>query len=444
MPTTTTPGTNYSNLSLLEVLLQGRRLGFHERTALFSRFLGGLLRHEPMGGMFFRRVLSAADREVLVQNHDGTTQTMLMFGSNSYLGLPTHPHVLARVREALNEWGAGTGGPPMLNGYLGLHRELEERLAAFEGTEDAVLFGSGYATNLGLMSTLPATGDMVLYDELSHASFLDGLKLGDHTGVAFSHNNLGALEAYLDALKDQPVDRFVGVEGVYSMDGDLAPLDQFVAVCRRHGAILVVDDAHGTGVTGGGRGTPHHFGVQSDVDVVMGTFSKTFASSGGFVATSKPIADYLRLNARAYVFSASLPPPTVATVLAGLDVIEQEPEWHAMLLDNVGYLAAGLRHLGFEVPDGGAGSAIFSLPVPPPLNIRPMAFAFHQRGFFLNHVEFPAVKPAAQRFRISVMATHTREDLDRLLTVIEEVWAEHRSLSGVEAGNPHVVMQCVD
>jgi glycine C-acetyltransferase len=426
-----TPGSNYSDLPLLEVLLQGRRLSFQERTALFSRFFGGLLRHEPMGGMFFRRVLSPSDREVLVRNHDGTTQPMLMFGSNSYLGLPTHPHVRTRIEEALATWGAGAGGPPMLNGYLGLHRELEERLAAFEGTEDAVLFGSGYATNVGLVSTLPTTGDVVLYDEFSHASFLDGLRLGDHTGFSFPHNDLAALEAHLVALKGQPGDRFVGVEGVYSMDGDLAPLDRAAALCARHGALLVVDDAHGTGVTGGGRGTAHHFGVQADV--LMGTFSKAFAVSGGFVATSKPIADYLRLVARAYVFSASLPPPTVAAVLAGLEVIEREPERHARLLDNARHLAAGLHRLGFPVPPDGPHSAIFALPVPPPLNIRPMAFAFHRRGFFLNHVEFPAVKPAAQRFRITVTANHTRADLDRLLTAIEEVWAEHRSVGDGEA-----------
>ncbi|MDX1420370.1 MAG: pyridoxal phosphate-dependent aminotransferase family protein [Rubricoccaceae bacterium] len=418
---TTTPGSNYSDLPLLDVLLQGRRLGFRERTALFSRFLGGLLRHEPMGGMFFRRILSRVDREVLVQNHDGSTQTMLMFGSNSYLGLPTHPRVIAAVENALAEWGAGVGGPPMLNGYANLHRALEERLADFEGTEDVVLFGSGYAANVGLMSTLPSPDDLVLYDESSHASFFDGLRLGGHSGVAFAHNDVGALAAQLEAVQDRPGDRFVGVEGVYSMDGDLAPLDEIVALCGRHGALLVVDDAHGTGITGQGRGTAYHYGVHGAVDVMMGTFSKAFAVTGGFAACSKPVADYLRLVARSYVFSASLPPQTVAAVLAGLDVIEEEPERHARMLENARYLTAGLRRLGFEAnPE----SAIFSLPVPPPLNIRPMAFAFHQRGLFLNHVEFPAVKPSAQRFRVSVMATHTREDLDRLLTAIEEVWDE--------------------
>lgn len=415
----TSPGANYSDLPLLDVLLQGRRLGFHERTALFSRFLGGLLRHEPMGGMFFRRVLSRVDREVLVRNHDGSTQQMLMFGSNSYLGLPTHPRVIAAVQDAVDRWGAGVGGPPMLNGYADLHRALEERLAAFEGTEDVVIFGSGYGTNVGMMSTLPGSDDVVLYDESSHASFFDGLRLGGHQGVAFPHNDVAALEERLEALRDRPGDRFVGVEGVYSMDGDLAPLDEIAAVCRRHDAILIVDDAHGTGITGKGRGTAQHFGVHGTVDVVMGTFSKTFAVTGGFAACSKPVADYLRLVARSYVFSASLPPQTVAAVMAGLDVIEEEPERHARVMENARYLAEGLRHLGFAASPE---SAIFSLPVPPPLNIRPMAFAFHQRGFFLNHVEFPAVKPSAQRFRVSVMATHTREDLDRLLTAIEEVW----------------------
>jgi glycine C-acetyltransferase len=430
--TGTPRGASYSELPLLEIFLKGRRLSFRERTALFSGFFGGLMRHEPAGGMIFRQVLSATDREVLVRNHDGTTQRMLMFGSNSYLGLPTHPHVKARVREALGRWGAGVGGPPMLNGYLGLHRALEERLAAFEGTEEVVLYGSGYAANVGLMSSLPVSGDVVLYDAFSHASFIDGVALAGHHALTFPHNDLATLEAHLEALRDRPGDRFVGVEGVYSMDGDLAPLDRLVALCRRYGAVLVVDDAHGTGVTGGGRGTAHRFGVHGEVDVVMGTFSKAFGVSGAFAACARPVADYLRLCSRAYVFSASLPPTTVAAVLAGLDVIEREPERHARLVENTRRLAAGLRRLGFPAHEE---SAIFTLPVPLPMNIRAMAFAFHRRGLFLNHVEFPAVPPSAQRFRISVMSEHTAEDLDRLLTGVEEVWAEHQPHGdGVEGG----------
>ena len=422
MPTTQ-PGSNYSDLTLLDVFLQGRRLGFRERTTLFSDWLNSLLRHDEGGLQIFRKVLSATDREVLVENHDGTTQRMLMFGSNSYLSLGTHPYVRAKVIEAIDQYGTGIGGPPMLNGYLKLHRALEERLAAFEGTDDCVLYGSGYSANVGLMSSIPTRGDTVLYDELSHASFIDGLELGDHTGVTFPHNNMEALGAQLAAFRGQPGDRFVGVEGVYSMDGDLAPLDKLVPLCKEHGAILVLDDAHGTGITGpGGAGTARHFGVHGEVDIVMGTFSKAFGVSGGFVACPRDVADFLRLSSRAYVFSASIPPMTVASVLAGMDLLESEPEIHGHLMDNVAYLAAGLRRLGFPVH---GDSAIISLPVPITMDIRAMAFDFHAQGFFLNHIEYPAVKATQQRFRVSVMTHHTREDLDRFLTAVETIWATH-------------------
>ena len=319
MPTSPQPGSNYSDLTLLDVFLHGRRLGFHDRTTLFSDWLTGLLRHDASGLQIFRNVLSPMDREVLVRNHDGSTQTMLMFGSNNYLGLATHPYVKERVMATVSEFGAGIGGPPMLNGYLGMHRALEERLAEFEGTEECVLFGSGYSANVGLMSSIPSKHDTVLYDESSHASFIDGLGLGGHTGLIFPHNDTEALANHLAAFEGQEGDRFVGVEGVYSMNGDLAPLDEVVALCKQHNAILVLDDAHGTGITGpNGAGTAKHFGVHGEIDIIMGTFSKAFGVSGGFVACPKPVADFLRLCSRAYVFSASIPPMTIAAVHAGL------------------------------------------------------------------------------------------------------------------------------
>lgn len=417
------PGSNYSDLTLLDVFLQGRRLGFRERTTLFSGWLNSLLRHDAGGLQIFRQVLSATDREVLVQNHDHTTQRMRMFGSNSYLGLGTHPYVRDKVKDAIDKFGAGIGGPPMLNGYLSLHRQLEERLATYEGTEDCVLYGSGYSANVGLMSSIPTHGDTVIYDELSHASFIDGLALGGHTGVTFPHNDMAALDALLESFSGQPGDRFVGVEGVYSMDGDLAPLDELVSICKKHNAILVLDDAHGTGITGPkGRGTAAHFGVHGEPDIVMGTFSKAFGVSGGFVACPRDVADFLRLSSRAYVFSASIPPMTVAAVLAGLDLLEKEPSIQGQLQENVAYLAKGLRTLGF---DAHGDSAIIALPVPVSMDIRAMAFAFHARGFFLNHIEYPAVKATQQRFRVSVMTHHTKDDLDALLRTVEAVWAEH-------------------
>ncbi|MEM9996734.1 MAG: aminotransferase class I/II-fold pyridoxal phosphate-dependent enzyme, partial [Bacteroidota bacterium] len=396
----TTSKTNGSSLTVRDVLVRGRRLPLHERAALFSTWLAQI-KAKSMAGVGSRVVGSPIGREVLVADRDGVTQPMLMFGSNSYLGLIDHPYVRERVLAAIDAFGVGVGGPPLLNGYTTLHREAEERLAAFEGCEDAVLYGSGYSANVGVMSALPTPNDHILYDALSHASFIDGVRLGGTPLTSFPHNDMAALDAQLSAMADQPGERYVGVEGVYSMDGDYGPLDEVVALCKKHGAISVLDDAHGTGVAApGGRGTATRFDVEGEVDVIVGTFSKAFGVSGGFAATTKDIADYLRLGSRAYVFSASLPPPTVAAVLAGLDLLDREPELHTRLMDNVRYLATGLRRLGFRV---GGETAILPLPVPVGMDLRAAARAFHTRGIFLNHIEYPAVRVSQQRFRISVM-----------------------------------------
>jgi glycine C-acetyltransferase len=264
--------------------------------------------------------------------------------------------------------------------------------------------------------------DAVYYDTYSHASFCDGIRMAGVQSYRFPHNDLAQLTRMLENRRDSAGDVFVGVEGVYSMDGDLAPLDMLVPLCASHGAILVVDDAHGSGVMGAtGRGTAEHFGVEGQVDVTMGTFSKAFVCTGGFVAASKPIIDYLRYFARSYMFSASLPPATVATVLAGLDVIEREPWLSQRLRTNVQQATDALQQSGFDVHPQ---AAIIPLRVPGDMDIRRMAYGFHQRGFFLNSVEYPAVPISQQRFRISVMATHTPDDINRLVGAINEVWAE--------------------
>ncbi len=367
--------------------------------------------------------MSEADRSVIVEDPStGRRKSMLMFGSNNYLGLAAHPYVKEAASRALWEYGAGVGGPPLLNGYTGLHHELEERLAALKGCESAMLFSSGYGANVGLVTALVNQRDRVLYDAYSHASFCDGIKMADVQSLHFPHNDTARLEKMLEACCGADHDVFVGVEGVYSMDGDLAPLDRLTRLCRERGAILLLDDAHGTGVMGAtGRGTAEHFGVEGLVDITMGTFSKTFATTGGFIASSGPVIDYLRYFARSYMFSASLPPVVAATVIAGLDVLEHEPDLIARLRENVSYAAAGLNWLGFDLePD----AAIIPLLVPPGMSIRKAASRFHEKGIFVNSVEFPAVPVSQQRFRVSLMATHTREDIDRLVDAVGEVWLE--------------------
>ena len=389
------------------------------RTATFSQYIWND-RKLGRDGLQYRYVLTPTDREVTVRDYSGKDRTMRMFGSNNYLGFATHPEVVRRVQEAVAEYGVGVGGPPALNGHGPLQRELQERLAALEGQEAALLYGAGYSANVGLASALPSAQDLVLYDEHTHASFLDGLKLGRAEGKTFPHGDYRAMDAALAEASGEYRDTFVSVEGVYSMTGDVARLDRVAESCERHGALLILDDAHGTGVTGpGGKGTGAMFGVADKVDVVVGTFSKSFAVSGGFIAASRDIVEYLRYFSRAHVFSASVSNAVCAAVIAGLDVLESEPEIHGRLMDHCARFAERLQAMGFEAS---GVTPIFSLPAPLGADVRAMAHAFHNRGLFVNHVEAPVVPASEQRFRISLSALHTDEDLDEVLAAVEEIW----------------------
>ena len=418
--------TDYSggeNFDLRQILLRGRSMRLQERVSFFGSFLKNLQNTREQ--LCMRRVLTSADREVTILDpFTGGEKTMLMFGSNNYLGLANHPYVKECAEQAVREYGAGIGGPPLLNGYTRLHRVLEDRLAALKGTEDALVFSSGYGANVGLVSGIVNPGDIVLYDAYSHASFCDGMKLAGVQSFHFPHNDMRRLKHLLELYAThQTGDVFVGVEGVYSMDGDLAPLDILVPLCTSHKAHLIVDDAHGTGVLGRtGRGTAEHFGLEGQVGITMGTFSKTFAVTGGFVAASKPVVDYLRYFARSYMFSASLPPVVIATVLAGLDVLDHEPHLRERLRENIAYASAGLRTLGFDVK---GESGVIPLCVPEGMNIRQAAYRFHELGIFINSIEYPAVPISLQRFRVSLMASHRKEDIDRLLETVATVWSEH-------------------
>lgn len=407
------------DFDLRQMLLRGRALRLGERTEHFSAFLNDLDGRRE--NLCMRTVISPADRKVtVIDPYTHQRKTMLMFGSNNYLGLANHPFICQKVQEAIRLYGVGIGGPPLLNGYTGLHRELEERLADLKGTEDALVFSSGYGANVGLVTGLMNSNDTVYFDAYSHASFCDGIRMSGVRSHRFRHNDLDQIRWLLKSKCTPSNDTFVGVEGVYSMDGDLAPLDHLVPLCRKNGAMLIVDDAHGTCVMGAtGRGTAEHFGVEGKVDITMGTFSKAFAVTGGFVAASKPVIEYLRYFARSYMFSASMPPMTIAAVLAGLDIVQREPERLLRLRTNVQCAAASLRSVGIDVHPQ---AAIIPLRVPVEMNMRRMAYHFHRRNVFLNSVEYPAVPVSEQRFRISIMATHTREDIDRMVETVSEVW----------------------
>jgi len=412
---------------LLAIMLADRKACLDDRVRNWQHCVDVKIQKNEY--FYMREVVSAHDREVIVfDRYTGEYKKMLMFGSNNYLGLANHPYVKRKVKQTIDSMGVGIGGPPILNGYTKLHRQLEERLSALKKTEDTLLFSSGYAANVGMITALVKPENVLLFDEYSHASFYDGLKmLGGNKQLLikpFKHNNLAELKDLLDEYsKITKKQIFVGVEGVYSMDGDTAPLDKITALCKTYKAVLMLDDAHGTGVVGrNGHGTTEKYGVEGDVDIIMGTFSKVFAVTGGFISSSKPVVNYMRYFARSSMFSASLPPVIVSAVLAGLDVLENEKHLLTRLHENVDYTAKNLNNIGLPVnPE----AAIITLMTPQHMNISKASRCFHERGIFINSVEFPAVPPNKQRFRISITANHTLADLDRLVESVDYVWKKY-------------------
>ncbi|WP_069163734.1 aminotransferase class I/II-fold pyridoxal phosphate-dependent enzyme [Nocardia altamirensis] len=384
-------------------------------------------------GFVMREIAGPAGATVRLR--DGTaTRDVIMLGSNNYLGLANEPEIVAAAVAATEEYGVGCGGPPLLNGTTSLHVQLEERLAELKGCESALVFSSGFAANVGWVTGLFGKGDLLLYDVQNHASLYDGIQLGRVRSMSFEHNDVEQLRLRLMQARwrNPGANIVVAVEGVYSMDGDIAPLAEIRELCDSFGAWLAVDDAHGTGVLGArGRGTAEHFGMEGRVDIAMGTFSKVFATTGGFVAGSKDLVDYLRFFARPYMFSAALSPAVVASVLAAIDFLDAHPERVAALHDNVGYFAEALRTIGFAVhPE----TAIVPILVPAEVPVAEVVAALDAEGVFVNGVEFPAVPRDQQRIRVSMMATLTRAQLDTAVDRIGAVarrFGFHPELDGV-------------
>ena len=371
---------------------------------------------------YFRRIGSAQDPVVTIDGH-----RLIMLGSNNYLGLANHPEVREAASRAVDAYGTGCAGSPLLNGTLDLHAELEERLARFMNRDSALLFSTGFQVNVGTLSSLLGRHDVVFLDNLDHACIIDGARLGLAKMVKFRHNDVEDLEAKLSRVPDT-FGKLIVVDGVFSMEGDLAPLPQIVELKRKYGARLMVDDAHGIGVLGDhGRGTAEHFGVESDVDLVMGTFSKSLAGVGGFVAGDHGVIDFIRHNARSHIFSAAMPPASAAAVLAALTIVEREPERRAQLWDNTHYMKAALDALGFDTGD--AASPVIPMVVGEDFTAFHMVAELHEEGVFANPVVSPAVPPGRAMIRTSYMATHTREHLDTALAALEIVGRRHGVLT---------------
>ncbi|HOJ52436.1 MAG TPA: aminotransferase class I/II-fold pyridoxal phosphate-dependent enzyme [Syntrophales bacterium] len=343
---------------------------------------------------------------------------LIMCGSNNYLGLTTDPRVREAAMEAIRRFGTSCTGSRFLNGTLELHLQLEEELAAWVGKEAALVFSTGMQTNLGTISALVGRHDIVILDKDDHASIVDGARLGWGTIKRFRHSDMKDLERVLGETSNNR-GLLVAVDGLYSMGGDIAPLPEIVRLSKRFGARIMVDDAHALGVLGNGRGTAAHFGLTHEVDLIMSTFSKSLASLGGFIAGDEAVIHYIKHNARALIFSASIPPANAAAALAALRILKSEPE-RVERLNHIGdYMRRELRRLGFNI--GQSASPIIPIIIGDDTLTLMATKALFDEGVFVNAVLSPAVPPGQQLLRTSYMATHTDEQLAFCLEAYERV-----------------------
>ncbi len=341
----------------------------------------------------------------------------IMIGSNNYLGLTTHPRVREAAIAAIRRYGPSCTGSRFLNGTLALHNQLEEELADFIGKEAGLVFSTGMQTNLGTISAIVGRDDVVITDRDDHASIVDGCRLSFGEMKRYRHNDMGNLETVLQQTADKG--KLVVVDGVFSMGGDIAPLPEITRLCKAYGARLMVDDAHSLGVLAGGRGTAAHFGLGDSVDLIMGTFSKSFASLGGVIVGDAPVIDYIKHNARAMIFSASMTPPAAAAVLEALHIVKAEPERAQRVMDIGAKMRAGYRALGFTT--GPSETPIVPIIIGDDQMTLQIWRALFEAGIYVNPVVPPAVAPNQSLLRTSYMATHTDEQLDRVLDVFGTV-----------------------
>lgn len=363
---------------------------------------------------YFREISSEQNTEVLMKG-----KKVLMFGSNSYMGLTNHPKVIEAAVAATKKYGTGMAGSPFLNGTLDIHKELEAKLADYIGKEDVMIYSTGFEVNLGVVSTLTGKEDYVILDEQDHASIIEGRRLSVSNYLKYRHNDMKSLESQLKKCDPDKV-KLIVTDTVFSMEGDVANMPEIVKLAKKYNASVMADEAHGIGVFGNqGRGVVNHFGLTKDVDLIMGTFSKSLASLGGFIATDREITNYLRHHSRSYIFTASITPASTAAASAALDIIIAEPERQEHLWNITNYALENFRAMGCEI--GHTSTPII------PIFIRDDYKTFHvtrdllDEGVFVNPVVTPAVAPQDTLIRYSLMATHTKEQVTRSLEAIEKV-----------------------
>lgn len=367
---------------------------------------------------YFRAISSEQEPEVLI---DG--KKVLMFGSNCYSGLVSDPRIKEAAIEATKKYGTGCAGSPFLNGTLDLHKKLEQRIAEYIGKEDVMIYSTGFEVNLGVVSCLTGREDYILWDEQDHASIIEGRRLSFSTALKYKHNDMESFEKQLQKCDPDKV-KLIVTDGVFSMEGDVANLPEIVRLAKKYNASVMVDEAHGIGVFGkGGRGTCDHFGVTKDVDLIMGTFSKSFASLGGFIATDKEITNFLRHHSRSYIFTASITPASTAAALKAIDIMEQEPERQEHLWEITKFALDGFRNMGCEI--GNTSTPIIPLFVRDDYKTYHVVRDLFDEGLFVNPVVSPAVAPQDTLIRFSLMATHTKEQVEYALTKIQQVFRKY-------------------
>ena len=365
---------------------------------------------------FFRKLESPQDSEVVVNG-----KRVIMIGSNNYLGLANHPRVKEAAINAIEKYGSGCAGSRFLNGNLEIHDELEKKLARFFRKEAALVFATGYQTNLGTISALVDRNDVAIIDRYDHASIIDGCRLSFGKVQKFRHNDMDDLERALDGTRGKA--QLIIVDGVFSMEGDIADLPAIVRLAKAYGARIMVDDAHAIGVLGnGGRGTAEHFGLENEVDLIMGTYSKSLAAVGGFIAGPSEVISWIKHLGRSLMFSASLPPPQVAAVSTALDIIEEQPELRTMLWRNAHKMLKGFKTLGYDT--GTSETPIIPIIIKDTVKTYQMCKLLFENGVFVNPVVSPGVPPGRELLRTSYMATHTEDQLDKVLVAFEKVGRE--------------------
>ncbi len=339
----------------------------------------------------------------------------LLFAANNYLGLANHPQVKKASLEAIERYGVGAGASRLISGTMELHSRLEERIARFKRRESAILFSSGYLANLGVITSLVGRDDVVIVDRLNHASIIDAARLSLAKLLVYPHKDMLRLERILANCQNYKK-RLVVTDSIFSMNGDIAPLPEIVSLAERYGAFVMIDEAHATGVLGEkGRGAEEHFGLEGKIDIVMGTLSKAVGSLGGFVAGSRKLIEYLKNRARSFIYTTALPPGVCAASLAGLDLIENEPLYRKRLWQNVKYIRDGLLKMGFDLM--GSETQIIPILIGEVEKTMEISEYLFSQGIFIPGIRPPTVPADRCRLRMSLMATHTREDLDRLLEV---------------------------